>query len=214
MDCDREHSGADCGKIHCSLLCRRDFMFRGWGRVRSRYDWWYVRYCILQEIGNGFNCACCSFPISEEIYLGFWLAQDVYKISKWLLQVIFCLHFWVWYSRRGESKCLHVTNTWCSFQETILHIYNVPLMDQYNRQPGHEETNTDGCQYFHSNLLWSWEVLKGTNWSHVCQKWRCGLRVFGWCGMYATGWSSWWPGVLGGPIFGLDIWGCLSIDLQ
>ena len=82
MDCDREHSGADCGKIHCSLLCRRDFMFRGWGRVRSRYDWWYVRYCILQEIGNGFNCACCSFPISEEIYLGFWLAQDVYKISK------------------------------------------------------------------------------------------------------------------------------------
>ena len=30
LDCNRGHSGDDCGNIHWDLLSHRDFMFRGW----------------------------------------------------------------------------------------------------------------------------------------------------------------------------------------
>ena len=35
-----------------------------WGGFMDNYDEWFMRYCALQEIGNGFDCDCCSIPIS------------------------------------------------------------------------------------------------------------------------------------------------------
>ena len=35
LDWNMGHSWADCGHFHCDWLWHRDFLFRGWGWVRS-----------------------------------------------------------------------------------------------------------------------------------------------------------------------------------
>ena len=85
-----------------------------------------------------------------------------------------------------------------------LHVYNVPLMDQYTSHMCHGDTKTDGCHYFCSSLICYWGVIKGTSWSLVCQ--RCWRRmiVLGWYGMYAKYWGSWWSLGVRGPILGMN----------
>ena len=61
---DRRHSGAYYGHIDWDLLWHRYYLFRGWDRVRSWDNWWCARYFTLYELGNGFNCTCCSISIS------------------------------------------------------------------------------------------------------------------------------------------------------
>ena len=60
---DRGNIGADCGNP-LNFYWYIDCLFRDWGRVRSRYDWWCMKDCSLQELGDGLNYACFVSPIS------------------------------------------------------------------------------------------------------------------------------------------------------
>ena len=64
LEWERRHIGADCGQIHWALLWNRDCIFRGWGMVRIRGEWWCVGDCVLHDLCDGLNCTCCSVPIS------------------------------------------------------------------------------------------------------------------------------------------------------
>ena len=64
LDWNSAHIWADCGHIDWELFWERDCLFRGWGWVESRDDWWCAWDYSLQELSNGFHQACCSVPIS------------------------------------------------------------------------------------------------------------------------------------------------------